>query len=444
MKTRKLWFAMAAAAILTGMATLVSCSEEENLLPEVIESEVYDEGIAEDVTAEVGTEGTTLSYESWIMVKGTTRASFDNRVSVTLNNQLKNNNGELDVTGWSEGDPVLEFSYKSGESKKDGFVTVTDSILVCTVKYPDFSFDYELVYQVAVYDDGATRQTMPYYRYENIRDKGGTFGSVESENGYEKRTLSHELEVDFNGETYTLRTELMLYKGRVEDVLLSSKVVNEGTEFANSTASSVTVKSFIDVEQEWSVKGKKTIRVEAELVTKMSRSFDEYNNVILSKWSMTDHLIHEQTVDSVKIGQKTVNNVEITTIRKTYHYAFSDEEAENGALFTLHVAYEYGIPVYKDAMLTYEMPYEKLTNPVYEFYYIGSRWEQVSATEWRHPFDVECYTWVGDPVYVTDGNDANGDGIDDITGEPVEWYYDGAVKLTWTYSCYLLWYQPER
>ena len=63
----------------------------------MIESEVYDEGEAGEVRAEVGTEGTQLSYESWIMVRGITRASFDNKVSVTLNNAFNNVDSVIEV-----------------------------------------------------------------------------------------------------------------------------------------------------------------------------------------------------------------------------------------------------------------------------------------------------------------------------------------------------------
>ena len=65
MKTKSLWFATAAAVVLTGMTMMTSCSKDDYELPEVIESEVYDEGEAGEVRAEVGTEGTQLSYESW-------------------------------------------------------------------------------------------------------------------------------------------------------------------------------------------------------------------------------------------------------------------------------------------------------------------------------------------------------------------------------------------
>ena len=97
MKTKSLWFATAAAVVLTGMTMMTSCSKDDYELPEVIESEVYDEGEAGEVRAEVGTEGTQLSYESWIMVRGITRASFDNKVSVTLNNAFNNVDSVIEV-----------------------------------------------------------------------------------------------------------------------------------------------------------------------------------------------------------------------------------------------------------------------------------------------------------------------------------------------------------
>ena len=49
---------------------------------------------------------------------------------------------------------------------------------------------------------------MPHYQYENITDKGSTFSAVEKvsegDKEYEKRTLTHELEVTLNGEVYNL------------------------------------------------------------------------------------------------------------------------------------------------------------------------------------------------------------------------------------------------
>ena len=49
MKQKDLWFATAAAVVLTGMTMMTSCSKDDYELPEVIESEVYDEGEAGEV-----------------------------------------------------------------------------------------------------------------------------------------------------------------------------------------------------------------------------------------------------------------------------------------------------------------------------------------------------------------------------------------------------------
>ena len=444
MKTNKFWFVMAAAAVLAGMVTLVSCEKDEPFQPEVIESEVLDQGMDESIKVQSGTEGTSLSYESWILVKGITRAEFENRVSVTLNNQLKHISGELDVRDFNEGEAVLEFSNKAGESKKDGFVTVTDSILVCTVRYPDFSFDYELTYQVGVYDDGVTRMVMPHYQYENITDKGSTFSAVEKvsegDKEYEKRTLTHELEVTLNGEVYTVFAEFVLYKGRADDILRSSKVINEGSKIISSTETSVTTLSFIEVEQEWSVSGVKSFRVETELVTKMTYSSEKCYGFVSSMW---DHyhspLRYVDTQDSVFISRRAEGNIEFTKVRKTQDVILSDAGEGEIKLAVTHTACDYEVPVYKDAILTYEMPYSQVmadnerVNDV--------TWEQ-AADGWRFLFYIRNNFYVGDPSMVCDGTDLNGDGIDDITGELVEWTWADAVKLSWTYSDYIYLAEP--
>ena len=439
MKTKSLWFAVALGAALTGMTMMTSCSKDDYELPEVIESEVYDEGEAGEVRAEVGTEGTQLSYESWIMVRGITRASFDNKVSVTLNNRLEYVTGELDVAGWEEGTPELRISYKEGESRKDGFVTVTDSIMVCTVCYPDFSFDYELVFQTAVYDDGATCKTMPYYRYENIRDNGGRFTAAEkvSTDGkeYERRMLNHSIDVTFNGRVYTLEAELTLYKGRKNDVLVVSKVIDGGCEIVLSDNVSGKTVSWVEVEQEWSVSGKKTFRVEVQLNERMSHSLVEYDKIVGSQWSDMYNLDHELTADSVVTGKRTDGSVEITQIKMTHLILFTDKERD-AKLFETFTALDFEVPVYRDEVLTYEMPYVKFTEFSYEISALGDKWESF-GDGLRHPIKVMNYVYLGTPKWEPTGTDLNGDGRDDITGEEVDYVLTGAVKFAWTYSDYL-------
>ncbi len=439
MKTNKFWSYLAAAAMMTGMVMVTSCTKNDFELPEVIESEVLDEGLDANVKETNGTEGTQLSYESWIVVKGITRAEFENKVSVTLNNQLNHISGELDVQDFNEGKPTLELSRKVGENKKDGFVTVTDSILVCTVHYPGFSFDYELTYQVGVYDDGVTRQVMPYYQYENITDKGSSFSASEkvNENGkeYEKRMLTHELEVTFNGEVYTVSAEFVLYKGRVEDVLLSSKVVSEGSKIVSSTETSVTTSSFIIVEQEWSVSGTKSFRVETELLTEMTYSSEKHYGFVSQMWDpYSDPLLYESVRDSIVVGSRTEGNVEFTRISRTQDIVLTDISKGKTNLAATHTVCEYEVPVYKDDVLTYEMPYSQVD--VASEWPGTVEWEQVSDG-WRFLFYIRNYFNVGDTTPICSGTDLNGDGVDDITGELVEWTWADAVELSWTYSDYI-------
>ena len=233
---------------------MTSCSKDEPLLPEVIESEVYDEGRAEEVKAEVGTEGTKLSYESWIMVRGTTRASFDNKVSVTLNNQLNNVDMAIIVSDYNFDVMTSSVSYKELSKRVDGFVTVIDSVLVYTVSYGNFSFDYNLIYQVPVYDDGVTRQIMPYHRYGKITDKVGVFSEMESiaegEYAYARKGYCHTINVEFNGKSYDITANIVLMRelGRADQpFIVSSTLISAGSSSVGSE-----ILSMVVVKQVWS------------------------------------------------------------------------------------------------------------------------------------------------------------------------------------------------
>lgn len=68
-----------AAAALFTVAVFASCSNEDEPLPEVVKSEILDSGLDDQVVSKPvegvsGTNGVELSYQSWIRVKGETRA----------------------------------------------------------------------------------------------------------------------------------------------------------------------------------------------------------------------------------------------------------------------------------------------------------------------------------------------------------------------------------
>lgn len=432
---------MAGIAVFASMFVFASCNNDDFDLPEVIESEVLDEGISSEISENTTEVGTNLSYETWILVKGTTRAAFEDKVTATLNNQLNNVVSELDVTDWNDGTPTLSFSYKAGESRTDKFVTTTDSILVCTVHYPDFSFDYELVYQVAVYDDGVTKKTMPYYKYENIIDKGGGFSEIEtiSENGknYEKRKFTHSIEVTFNGSIYTLTAEFDLFKGRKENKLLSSKVIDGGCEIVSSDETNGKTKSWIEVEQEWSLDGKKTFKVEVELGTLMSYSYEEFDMNIDSKWIDGNMMPLSIAKDSVIVAEKTSGNVEITRWKKKMTITARNLEKENKAMFEMTTVWETDVPVYKDEILVYEMPYVKITNEGYASETPSLEWEERGSV-WYCPIAIKYMFYLGEPRWEPTGTDEDRDGLDDITGEEVDYVLRGAVEFSWRYSSNLV------
>lgn len=168
MKANRFMQILAAAAAICGVVLTSSC-EKDPLFPEVIESEVYDNGSAEEVTVTPASDGTSLSYESWIMVRGVTKGAFDNRAAVTLNASMPNIAETRDVVVWDFDTPRVVQTRETGESRIEGFVTITDSVLVYTVVTEEFEFSHRLHYEVGVYDDGVTRQVMPYHYFGNFR-----------------------------------------------------------------------------------------------------------------------------------------------------------------------------------------------------------------------------------------------------------------------------------
>ena len=262
MKTNKFWFATAAAALVTVIGVFTSCSkEDEPFLPEVIESEVLEAGLSNEVNEVSGTEGTKLSYESWIVVKGQTRAAFENKVSVTLCNQLNNLETEIDVKEFNFGQVRTSITYGVGDgSRTDGFVQITDSVMFYNVEYDNFSFAFELPFEVAVYNDKVTRQVMPYHRYGNIVDKGSSVKDLEIEvedigkwqNVRVRKLYQHDISVDFNGKSYDLTAKIILKKTlqtNGENTVLKCELIDSGTEVLLNEESSTMYKSWIKVKQ---------------------------------------------------------------------------------------------------------------------------------------------------------------------------------------------------
>lgn len=219
-------FAVITATVIMCMSACTQ-KNEPDVLPEIVTSEVIGSGIDGNIAVSTSTDDNgiskqTLSYKSWIKVKGQTKADFDNTVTVNLTNTLFDTDtttfyktetvvvwGNLDLSQYSK-----KKEYRVRGTRQEGFVTVTDSVLVYTVDYGVFRFNYELDYEVPVYDDGITREVMPYYRIENLVDKGVITRRIETvddgEFVYARKQIVHTITVDCNGKTYTVRASVIL------------------------------------------------------------------------------------------------------------------------------------------------------------------------------------------------------------------------------------------
>ena len=223
-------FAFAILAIVVTIA-LVSC-EKEKVKPEpgnpaIINSEVVDTGQAgtdlavSTVTSPEGdTLGTTLSYTSWIKVRTETKAASEKTVEVVLNDTLRTNKGY--ATSANDIDELLDAEHHStgyyrtqySSERYDGNVTIVDSVMEYRVVLRDFDLNYMVVYQVATYDDGFSRQLMPYHRPEVVRSSEVTCELMDTiiepdeDTGYRHQffryKISHSLTVRIAGQDYTM------------------------------------------------------------------------------------------------------------------------------------------------------------------------------------------------------------------------------------------------
>lgn len=297
MKTKKFWIVTAAAVVLSGMAVTSCSSDDEPIVPplsEIVESEVLESGCSNDVSETSGTEGTSLSYESWIYVRQTTRATSENKISVTLFNRFNNVVAESEAADFNFGEPTEEISYRVSDSRvEQNYVTVTDSVLVYGLTYANgFKLEYELMFETPEYNDGVTKQTMPYHKVERIVDNGTNISAMANETrdgkNYYRKLLQNSITVVYNGRNYDVAASVVV-RAEIpdEDVLLSSEKVNEGLELVSTDAENAcgVYRSWIEVEQSWSQSGKKTVKKETLLKYWMLFPMNSAERVVSEKYA---------------------------------------------------------------------------------------------------------------------------------------------------------------
>jgi len=288
---------MAAAAVLAGV-TCTSCSSDDDPVvppvPEVVESEVLESGCSDDVSETSGTEGTSLSYESWIYVRQKTRATSDARISVTLFNRFNNLVQEAEVADFNFGEPKAEIGFRLADSRTEqNFVTVADSVMVYGLTYANgFKLEYELMFETPEYNDGVTRQMMPYHKIENVEDNGMTLSGMDNQtiDGKEWfcKLLRHSITVTFNGRRYEVAASVVV-RSEIpgEDVLLSSRKVDEGLELVSTDAENAcgTYRSWLKIEQTWSESGVKIVEKEVLLKYWMLFPMNSVERVVSEKYA---------------------------------------------------------------------------------------------------------------------------------------------------------------
>ena len=379
MKTKSI---LSALVLSTVMTLFVACSKESEFFADpdqVIKSEVVDPGTAEEVTAvSNGTEGTSLSYESWIVVsqlfadgstskaQPKTRASSSaegNKISVQLTNNIENYSSIFEVKSFELSDGVSATDYRELAVNKHAvqkFVSVIDSALVYTVNRGAFAIEFVLPYQVAVYNDGVTKVVMPYHKYSEIRDNGGSLFDLDNskENGknYLQKLYKHSLTVVFNGKEYAVNAEVVLKKELKDDYLVSQKVVDSGVELVSYDLEKKTgvSKSWIKIEETWSESGTKTVTKEVLLKNMPSEySYVNFSLGAKSKIAFADLVIGSPEYSDALDRSRTEGDMTINTYERIYRLNVKST-ANEGVNYVFGVMYEKA--VYAKNGFEYEMP----------------------------------------------------------------------------------------
>lgn len=385
------------------MTTFVACDKDEPYVDpgKVIESEVVDPGMAEDVqVTDNGTEGTSLSYETWIVVHQVfadgsssgpqTRAGESGtKISVILENKLTNVSSTADVSGFELKEPENSVDYRSLGSAKyatEPFVTVIDSATVYTVDYGTFAVEFVLPYQVAVYDDGVTKVTMPYHKYADIKDNGGELSDLESvtENGitYLRKLYKHSLTANFNGEEYLVTAEIVLRKEQKGDYLLAQKVVDEGVELVSYDLENKTgvSRSWIKVEETWSESGVKTVTKEVLLNNGLPDEGSAAFRLFVNKQvSFSSLMVGERKEEVSDYGERNDEHFSIKRNLWVSRFPISTSEDESAQPVNYNLMLTYETAVYSDEYITYEMPYLSFENAQCDIQQAGD-WEKSSSS----------------------------------------------------------------
>lgn len=368
MKTKTLWLVIAVAAVMTSLS---SC-EKDQVDPIIIDSEVLDSGMdgtvnETETTSPEGVKGTSLSYQSWIMVRTETRATSENKISVTLNGVVNDVSKTIDVGHLQLGEMKTEIEYTSFDGREEKNIIVLDSALVYKVSFGELAFNYELKYEVPVYSDGVTTQTMPYHRVEFVKDNGYTVEYVnptfDGLKIYACRLLKHSVTVRFNGKSYVVNAAITFRRLMATNglpVVVSTEKLDEGSSIItcenNGRTPVFIYMSWVKMKHIWSDGKTSEVTYEQRGNPSIKINEDDLRYRILQNINL-------------KLESTAINDGEMKILggdnEYTRLYNYEKKFVIQYNYFSLVAIINEPIPVYDDGIIRYNMPNYVFNNMSY-------------------------------------------------------------------------------
>ncbi|MBQ8677152.1 MAG: hypothetical protein IJ529_01630 [Alphaproteobacteria bacterium] len=183
-----------------------------------------------------------------------------------------------------------------------------------------------------------------------------------------------------------------------EDYLVSSRVVNEGCSILEQNDVSAVCNSWIEVEQNWSISGTKTLRFEARLQNGMERSVKVYTMNVPDKWDWMDPIKIVFDSDSSKlVDTRLEGGLKVCSYRLIRNMSIG-VRSTNELLVETYTSFCYEKAVYTDEKLTYEMPAFEYKNDEYVFDFDGTKWFERQGV-WYNPIKIVTSAEFADVVY---------------------------------------------
>jgi len=348
---------------LTFAACKKSTNPDNNPEPEY--SEVIGSGKSNNVTVSNTPYGNVLAYTSWAKVLQTIDGNTEEKTyPVNISNVYYNKTGEIFVSGYDLDyeNPEIVFSYSQVSSKKTGYINVIDSLLTIRIVFSmGFQVEHHFAYQVPVFDDGKSKFTMSYYRYDESsfefsrptlvnKDTYSSGGAL-----FNRKDVEFTMSISMHNAKAVSKVSVMAlrYLGEAGDrYVLRSEYVS-GNDVLNHQGNG-TYLSGMKVRKTWSDGAVEDINPNAEI---------NFYAEDVDPWEWIDARPNS-------VGSVIFNNVTINTLSTSYHesgneniviHQKTEEIVINYNYFSMKFLITREEAHYDDGILQKEMPNHKIT-----------------------------------------------------------------------------------